>query len=79
MKGLVGSIRKARRARRLPLADTDRPEAWIDRMIAKICRCHTATVEDLRCRCLLECARRALVSKCRASLPIPKQRFLSTL
>lgn len=79
VKRLGGPTQKGRRARSLLLADPDGPEASIDHVIAKTCRCHTATVENLRCRSLLECARRALDSRCRASLPIPKTRFRATL
>ena len=63
---------KARRAHILLRADINGPDAWIDRDIAKTCRCCAATVENVRRHYALEGFKRALDGKHRATSPVPK-------
>lgn len=72
LKRLSAASQKARRAHILLLADADGPDAWIDRDIAKACRCRTATVENMRRRCVLEGFERALDGKRPDRPPVPK-------
>ena len=71
-KRVSAASQKARRAHILLLADADGPDAWIDAEIAKTCRCRTATVENVRRRCVLEGFERALDGKQRENPPVPK-------
>ena len=73
-KRLSATSHKARRAHILLLADADGPDAWIDAEIAKACRCRTATVENVRRRCVLEGLERALDGNQRETPPIPELR-----
>ena len=74
LKRVSAASQKARRARILLLADADGPDAWIDAEIAKACRCRTATVENVRRRCVLEGFERALDGKQREAPPVPELR-----
>ena len=72
LQRLSAASQKARRAHILLLADADGPDAWIDRDIAKTCRCRTVTVENVRRRCVLEGFERALDGKRPDTPPGPK-------
>ena len=71
-KRLSVASQKARRAHILLVTEVDGIDAWIDAEIAKACRSRTSTVENVRCRYVLEGLERDLNGKQRDTPPIPK-------
>ena len=63
---------KARSAHILLRGDVNGPDAWIDRDIAKACRCRATTVENVRRRYVLEGFKRPLAGKHHTTPPAPK-------
>lgn len=63
---------KVRRAHILLRADVNGPDAWINRDIAKTCRCRTNTVENVLRRYVLEGFKRSLAGKHHTTPPAPK-------
>ena len=63
---------KARRALILLHSDADDSDRRIDREIAKACRCRIVTVENMRCRCVLEGFDLTFAGKQRTARSVPK-------